>query len=75
MTSILQDAIDPWRILLWQAARSHHTRMGCCQVFVGNNFVDCMVCRRHAHIHSATGQLVLHDAAYHSVEVIKPEDF
>jgi len=66
---------DPWQILLLLAAKSHRERTGHPAVFRGMNFVECESCKRHAHIHNATGQLVLHDAEYHSVEIVKPEDF
>ena len=61
--------------LLLEARRAHRTRTEHTHVFIGMNFVECLQCRKHAHLTSDGMRLVVHDSSHKAVETIDAEDF
>lgn len=59
------------RAKLMKAALSHQIRTGHKGTFVGNNFVECPVCKRHAVLSNGT----LYLRADKAMEVISPDEF
>lgn len=63
--------------ILTIARRSHYNRTKHADIMVGLNFIECMICHKHAHENSTQcdGLLYEHDTGYHFCNPIKPEDF
>ena len=61
--------------LLLEARNAHATRTEHKNIFVGVNFVECLQCRKHAHLTSDGKRLIVHDANHERVETIDAKDF
>jgi hypothetical protein len=64
--------MDNDRKILLKARTAHTKRTGHRRTMIGMNFLDCLVCNRHAHI--VNGKLYLHGRDNKQTE-IKPEEF
>jgi hypothetical protein len=55
----------------WHSHREH------CEgkPFIGGNFIECPVCKAHAHCTTSTSHLMRHTGEPHSYEEISPEEF
>jgi len=61
--------------LLLEAHKVHVMRTGHKHIFIGMNFVECLQCRKHAHLTANGLRLIVHDANHKHVETIDAEDF
>jgi len=61
--------------LLLEARKAHNTRTGHKHIFIGLNFIDCLECRKHAHLTSDCQRLIAHAAHHKHVETIDAKDF
>jgi len=60
---------------LLKARNAHFHRTGHKSIIVGNNFVECRECGRHAHIAPDGKSLFVHNKDYSQMETIKIEEF
>ena len=61
--------------LLLDARNAHATRTEHKHIFVGQNFVECLQCRKHAHLTSDGMRLMVHDSNHKCMETIDAKDF
>jgi len=61
--------------LLLEASNAHSTRTGHKHIFLGLNFIECLQCRKHAHLTSDGMRLIVHDANHRHIETIDAKDF
>ena len=68
------DVMD--RRLLFAASDAHFARTRHTSLVIGANFVECAVCKRHAHLYGHDGQLVLYEHGPDGIpHRIEPNEF
>lgn len=61
--------------VLVEARNAHRQRTGHTHIFIGANFLECLECRKHAHMTDDCLQLIAHDARHHNEDTIDAKDF
>ena len=57
------------------AGESHLAKHAGHWLFWGNNFVECLICGEHCHLHTNPDKVVRHNSDYTILETIDPEQF